>query len=63
MGFWFLQQRRSMSFSKWWLSLHPSLYAEEKERKLVKICPFDISDSTDVNVTNIAQLEIIYSFE
>lgn len=50
-------------FSNWWLSLHPNLDVGEKERKLVKICPFGMSDSTNVNVTNTTQLEIIYSFE
>ena len=49
-------------FSKWWLSLHADFEVEEEKRQLVKICPFDTSDCTNVNVTNSSQLEIIYSF-
>lgn len=49
-----------MSFSKWWLSLCTSLNVEDDERKLVKICSFDISDSTDVNVTTTTQLETTF---
>lgn len=49
-------------FSKWWLSLHTDFDVEEEKRKLVKICPFDTLDYTNVNVTNSSQLETIYSF-
>lgn len=49
-------------FFKWCLSLHTDFNVEEEKRKLVKICPFDTSDYTNVNVTNSSQLETIYSF-
>ena len=43
--------------------LHTPLNVREEKRKLVKICAFPISDSTDVNVTNTTQLKTIHSLE
>lgn len=33
-----------------------------RKEEVGEICPFDISDSKDINVTNSTQLETIYSF-